>query len=75
MSTKEGKRRKKKKRTTVEQTGGGGARKRKKKGDLKPDTQELRPLASNFLDGKPASLRDVEGFQSQLSLTLHELSP
>lgn len=52
MSNKEGKRGKKKKRTrmAVEQTRGGGARKRKKKGELKPDTQELGPLASNFLD-------------------------
>lgn len=32
----------------VEQTRGGGARKRKKKGELKPDTQELGPLASHF---------------------------
>lgn len=59
----------------VEQTRGGGARKRKKKGELKPDTQELGPLASNFLDWKPASLRDVEWFQSQPSLTLHIPGP
>lgn len=29
---------------------GGEVRKRKKKGELKPDTQELGPPASDFLD-------------------------
>lgn len=46
MSNKEGKREREKNVCGTKR----GARKRKKKRELKPDTQELRPLAKDFLD-------------------------
>lgn len=50
-------------------------KKKEKKGELKPDTQELRPEANSLLRLQTCQPGEATRFQSQPSLTLHALSP